>query len=108
MNRRDVLKRMLAVPALAIAAPAALAAPMLTEASLEDLLKQIADWARLTGKPIAIHPTTAHVLEHRWKPDTYICWECGATAEEIENGDAPKICPGYLGMDAGIFGFGEL
>lgn len=144
MNRRDLLKRMLALPA--IAAPAALLATAtarmtyhapflpgpwncvnghpycnrcvsspLTEESLEDLLRQIKDWADERGVPIRREfkmqsmegdfPIEALRYEHVWKPAVDICQRCGVTCLEIEDGRATKFCPGPP-EDVCLYGFG--
>jgi hypothetical protein len=62
----------------------------LSEASLEDMFKQIVE--RHKAGPIAIKPTHVYVRLHEMAPDTDICIHCHATAELIEEGLEPLGC----------------
>lgn len=111
MKRRDLLKFVLAAPAI----PAALAAPRDFDTAtctarmtyhvplLPNLPPGYFDERSMEGD----FSIEALRYEHVWLPHASICQHCGVTELDVEEGLATKICPGPLDEDAELFGFGE-
>jgi hypothetical protein len=120
MNRRELLKRLSAVPFLGVLVPVQprdfdtakmtarvtyggfkcvnghpwcnrCAAPAdLTERSLERMCEQLAN--KIDGHPVRINPTHVHVRPHEMSGPSDFCIHCGASAEAIEDGLEPLYC----------------
>lgn len=122
MNRRDILKRLAALPVIGAIVPAALAAPRdfdtatATVRMIYDAPLLPGPWkymsTRLHDADLQGHtmegdfPLEALRYEHVWKPAVDICQRCGVTCEEIEDGRATKFCHGPV-EDVYLYGFGE-